>query len=833
MKETLESWTEMRFTGPEAYLSKHFLRFVVLVLSLAAWVPVFAGAQEIPKAAWRRPIGLPLENPGIRRNSYDIDDGYWQGAPVGGFGSGTFARTYRGDFARWHIKAGVHNYGVSYANQFAMYQKAEGDSAGTARVLVTDHPKSGELASWSWDYPVGAGEYAALYPKSWYDYKWDKFPAHVTLEQYSPVLPNNYRESSFPVAVYRWHATNPTNKTVTVSVLLSWTNMAGWFRSYTGDFRNSPSRGNHNIYKSEAAGQSGTIKGIVFDRLRSGAQAQEFDGQLAIAALESPGVEVSYQTTFQAAGDGKSVWTPFAADGRLANDNTTWVSDSEKLAGAIAVRFTLKPGESKTVPMVISWDFPVVQFGEGRNWHRRYTDFYGADGRNAWKIARDGLTQADAWSSAIDAWQAPYVNDENKPLWYRGMLFNELYALTDGGTFWGREAGTDPKKDATFALLECFDYAYYGTLDVRFYASLPLVKFWPDIDKRVLREFAATVLKEWPEQGLWVWKTAQTGAPVIHKRKKIGAVPHDLGVPDGDPFISVNEPGWQDTNDWKDLNSKFVLMVYRDYVLTGRKDIAFLRETWPAVKAAIEYLRQFDHGGGVPENSGYPDQTYDSWIVKGVSAYSGGLWLGALRAGEETARLLNDAPAAAEYHAIFLKGQKTYIDTLWNGQYFRYDTESENDKLIQADQLAGQWYANMLGLGDLVPRAMQRTTLKTIYDHNVMRFGNGAMGAGEMGAVNGMAEDGTISTNEEGKEVWAGTTLGYAAMLKSEGMTDESYKTVHGLYNVIYESKGYWFRTPEAWDITGNFRASMYMRPTGIWAMEMTPPADKHKTNAP
>ena len=811
-------------------MKKQLLFAAALVLGLVCTPSGFA--QQIPKAAWRRPIGLPLENAGVRRNSYDIDDGYWQGAPVGGFGSGTFSRTYRGDFARWHIKAGVHNYGVSYANQFAMYQKSEGDSTGTARVLVTDHPKNGELSSWNWDYPIGAGEYAALYPKSWYDYQWDKFPAHVVLEQYSPVLPNNYRESSYPVAVYRWHATNPTNKTVTVSVLLSWTNMAGWFRSYTGDFRNSPSRGNHNTYKSEANGQAGTMKGIVFDRLRSGAQANDWDGQFAIAAFESPGVEVSYQTTFQATGDGKSVWTPFADEGRLANNNTTWVSDSEKLAGAIAVRFTLKPGESRTVPMVIAWDFPVVQFGEGRNWHRRYTDFYGTDGRNAWLIARDGLTQADNWSKAIDAWQAPYINDESKPLWYRGMLFNELYALTDGGTFWGREAGPSsksaPEKDATYALLECFDYAYYGTLDVRFYASLPLVKFWPEIDKRVLREFAATVLKEWPEQGLWVWKTAQTGAPVIHKRKKIGAVPHDLGVPDGDPFISVNEPGWQDTNDWKDLNSKFVLMVYRDYVLTGRKDIAFLRETWPAMKAAIEYLRQFDHGGGVPENSGYPDQTYDSWVVKGVSAYSGGLWLGALRAGEESARVLGDASAMDEYHALFLKAQKTYIGTLWNGHYFRYDTEPENDKLIQTDQLAGQWYANILGLGDLVPRNMQQSTLKTIYDHNVMKFGNG-----EMGAVNGMAEDGTVSTNEEGKEVWAGTAEGYAALLNSEGMTSEGFQTLHGLYHVIYESKGYWFRTPEAWDITGNFRASMYMRPTGIWAMEMIGPAGKRKTDAP
>jgi non-lysosomal glucosylceramidase len=98
---------------------------------------------------------------------------------------------------------------------------------------------------------------------------------------------------------------------------------------------------------------------------------------------------------------------------------------------------------------------------------------------------------------------------------------------------------------------------------------------------------------------------------------------------------------------------------------------------------------------------------------------------------------------------------------------------------------------------------------------------------GQMGAANGMAADGSIIDNEQAKEVWAGTTLGFAALLLSEGMNDQAYKTAWGLYHVIYESKGYWFRTPEAWDITGNFRASMYMRPAGVWAMEMAHPPAK------
>jgi len=236
------------------------------------------------------------------------------------------------------------------------------------------------------------------------------------------------------------------------------------------------------------------------------------------------------------------------------------------------------------------------------------------------------------------------------------------------------------------------------------------------------------------------------------------------------------------------------------------------------VKDAIEYLRQFDHGGGIPENSDYPDQTYDDWVVHGVSAYCGGLWLAALRAGEETARILRDAKTAAEYHALFLKGQQTYITDLWNGEYFRYDTGSDSKDDIQTDQLAGQWYANLTGLGDIVPRAMQVSAAKKILDFNVMKFGHG-----EMGAANGMTPDGAIVDNAEAKEVWVGTTAGYAGLLMSEGMKDEAWKTMWGLYRVIYESKGYWYRTPEAWDVTGNFRAGMYVRPMAIWALEMTP----------
>jgi len=557
----------------------------VIFLAATSWA--FAG-DTIPKAAWKRAIGLPLANAGTKKPTLDaghIDDGYWQGAPVGGFGAGTFSRTYRGDFARWHIKNGVHKYQTVYANQFAMYQKAEGAAEGVAQVLAATHPQ-GELSTWKWDYPVGAGDYYALYPKSWYDYRWDKFPAHVVLEQFSPILPDNYRETSYPVAVYRWHAENPTNRAVTVSVLLSWTNMVGWFRSFSRDLSGGLDAGNRNRLMNQDG-----MKGILFDRNRSGAVQDEWDGQFAIAALESPGIEVTYQTTYLPEDTERSdIWKPFASDGRLANSDQNWVSSGERLAGAIAVRFTLKPGEKRVVPMVIAWDLPIVQFGTGRKWYRHYTDFYGTTGTNALQIARDGLTNAAKWSDAIDAWQAPYINDESKPLWYRGALFNELYTVADTGSFWGRPVGSDPKTPNTFTFMECFDYPYYGTLDVRFYGSMPLTKFWPEIDKQELRQFADTVPQDQADKYLWNWKTQHTKALQFRVRKAKGAVPHDLGVPEEDPFVQPNQFSWQNTSDWKDLNSKFVLMVYRDYVFTGKKDQTFLRYTWPAVQEALEHL---------------------------------------------------------------------------------------------------------------------------------------------------------------------------------------------------------------------------------------------------
>jgi non-lysosomal glucosylceramidase len=722
------------------------------------------------------------------------------------------------------MKAGVHKYVNVPANQFSLFSKTA-DGQTYARALTTDNPKV--LSAWKWGYPVGAGEYASLYPRSWFTYRDPATPVEATVEQFSPILPNNYKETSYPVAIYQWKIKNTGNQPVTAAVMFSWSNMIGWFRDGGRDFANGLSHQNTNAHRTTKLPDGRVMHGIVFDRVRNTPVTEEWDGQFAIAAVESPGVKVSYHTTFSPWGTGEEVWTPFSTNGELSNDDLRFASSGELLAGAIAVKVELKPGEEKEFPIVLSWDLPVIEFGGGRKWNRRYTDFFGTRGTNAWEIAKTGILNGPAWEKQIADWQAKYADDASKPLWYRGMLFNELYIVADGGTVWARErdkprpVGTTTTFDGqTFSFLECFDYPYYGTLDVLFYGSMPVVKFWPELDKIGVTQFGDTVDQDLPMKYAWQWKSLQAGKPVFRERKVKGSLPHDLGTPAEDPFIQVNQFSWQNTNRWKDLNTKFVLMVWRDFYLDGKKDLAFLKRNYPSAKKAMQYLLQFDtNHDGVIENEGYPDQTYDTWVTHGESAYSGGLYLAALKAMVVMAKQTGDFAAASSYNALFTKAQASYIKKLWNGTYFNYDVGSPYHDNVMADQLAGQWYANLSGLGDVVPKDMRLSALKKIFHTNVMKFHDGMAGA-----LNGMGADGQIlDANEQIGEVWVGTTFALAGELMAEGLRDEAFQTAKGIHHVVYVDKGYWFRTPEAWDSTRMYRASMYMRPGAIWSMEMVP----------
>jgi non-lysosomal glucosylceramidase len=202
--------------------------------------------------------------------------------------------------------------------------------------------------------------------------------------------------------------------------------------------------------------------------------------------------------------------------------------------------------------------------------------------------------------------------------------------------------------------------------------------------------------------------------------------------------------------------------------------------------------------------------------MRGPSAYGGSLWLAATAAAEAMAHRLGDPAAERRWAGWFERAQVAFDRRLRRGAYYAYDDGGGPSSLsIMADQLAGQWYADATGLGDLLPPDRVVTTLATIHANNVKRFGGG-----RMGAVNGMRPDGSIDgSSEQSAEVWVGTTYALAAFMIGRGLVAEGWETARGAAEVTYE-RGLWFRTPEAYDERGDFRASIYLRPLAIWAIE-------------
>ena len=761
--------------------------------------PERAPLYDIPTAAWSFGMGESYQGAPRPRTAYgiEVDDGPVGGVPLGGLGAGSIGRTPRGDFARWHLDVGTHHFEPLLANQFSVFVQ-QGDQR-QAHVLSPYHT-GGILPEWNWDMPPDGGRYYALFPKAWYTYEWDGLPVRLAQKQFSPVIPNNYRESSYPAGVFEWKVENPTSEPLVIGIMFTWQNLVGhgWGKDEAG--------GNVNrAYNAQG------MTGIVFTRGARDA-TEEWHGTFAILTPNQPDTAVTYRSRFLLS-EGRPIWSDFSADGELDNvDDSTPTGSGQSSAGALAVTAWLAPGEVRTIPFALAWDFPVTEFGDGTAWYKRYTAFYGTTGRRAWSIAADTLAQYPQWEQAIDTWQRPILDDPGRPMWYKTALFNELYYLVDGGTLWehGRVGDTAPPGEpGRFAVLECPEYDFYSSFDVDFYGSFALAALWPELEKRVMRDFAATV----PLSDTTQITVQATGRAA--ELKVAGAVPHDLGTPRDDPLLSMNTYNLQNSNVWKDLNAKFALRAWRDYVYT--RDAAFAHDVWPAVAMALDYLSQFDlDHDGLLDHDGTADQTYDTWTMKGPSAYGGSLWLAALEAGIEFGKLEGDAEHVARYGEWLAAGKVAFEAKLWNGGYYLYDGgggPSSTD--IMADQLAGQWYADLSGLAPIAPGDHVETALHTIYRNNVLRFGDG-----EMGAVNGMRSDGRIDvSNLQSQESWTGVSYALAALMLSRGLTDEGWQTAWGVYNVTY-NRGLWFRTPEAYDVDGNFRAAMYLRPLAIWSIE-------------
>lgn len=802
------------------------------------------------QCAFDRPIGFKLSSFGHTKVSENIDArAEGSACPVGGIGSGSFEWTMSGNFRYWFLKPGWMVDDTVWADQFHVFIRQ--NQRAVAQTLSADPPPESKLQSWAWNYPEGKGSYFALYPKSGFSYETNEdFPVDIAVTQFSPVIAHNYRETSYPVAVYKWILSNPHSVPAEVSIMLTWQNMIGWTPlaeaplAHPSDFIwDKKSHNNINRLVNE-----GNKKGILFTQEDPNVQSgNAMTGSMCIAAAEIPGkMRVFHHVDFNPEGNGREVWDLFSRDGTLSNSNgSRKVLGEDALAGAIAVKVILGPKERLEFPIVVSWDFPYYEFEKGVKYKRKHTEFFGSDGQNAFAIAAEALDKFQDWEAAVDAWQKAIIDRRDLPDWFKQALFNELYVLSET-SIW--DASTD-----LHTYLESVDYLMYGTFDVDAYSSWHLLKLWPELEKNNMRFFSKTVDWEDPAYKAYTYASVmpdevpEDKLPYYWSPNKVyGMIPHDIGSPRGRPWVILNAFDWQNGNVWKDLNPKFPLRAYRDFIYTDASDHQFLLDIFQTSVLALDTLehRFSDPENHIPLNEGIPDQTYDTWKMKGESAFVTVLWLAALKTTIHMGELLVEQgmmdtnsvlikDLIKKYRSWFLSGRQA-LQKLWNveGGYFNIDAYTDD---IMTDQLFGLWYTKIMGLEDqiedrIIPMELAKKILRTIYERNVLGFGNGLLGA-----VNGRTSQGEQLLSQQGDEVWIGTSYAYASNCLLHGLAEEGWQTAYGVYHVVYSpyGQGYFFKSPEAycnplekrWDqpesLYGEdlFRAMKYMRPGAVWAV--------------
>jgi non-lysosomal glucosylceramidase len=396
-------------------------------------------------------------------------------------------------------------------------------------------------------------------------------------------------------------------------------------------------------------------------------------------------------------------------------------------------------------------------------------------------------------------------------------LFNELYFISDGGTLWLNVDNEDKlesnaiKEFGKFAYLEGHEYRMYNTYDVHFYASFALLKLWPKLQLSLQYDFADTIKKEIKIETKYLFN----GERGIQKQKSV--IPHDLGDPEDKPWDHLNAYVLHDTKNWKDLNIKFILTVYRDFY--HLKDLDYLKHMWDYIKELMVTIQSQDYDGdGLVDSQGEPDQTYDAWAVTGASAYCGGLHVAALKCVCEMAKILSDDDAFEKYDKILVLAKSSYDKKLWNGKYYKYDcSNSDYNDSIMTDMCCGHWYLRSSGLKyEVFEKEKIKSCLETIFEYNVMKYGDG-----KLGAVNGMRPSGQVDiTSMQSEEMWIGITDALASLFIFEEMNENAWKTLEGMYNLLYNKLGLAFQTPEALMKPNVYRSLGYMRPLCIWSVQ-------------
>jgi non-lysosomal glucosylceramidase len=673
-------------------------------------------AQRATRGERDRPLLDDAEWPSLRVYEAPFLDRV--AMPIGGIGTGTVSLGGRGDLRDWEImnrpaKGFIPRLGnaQTVGPFLALFARAAGGTPVT-RLLEGPSPLGGIEGSHGATTPnehlprFTSARFATSYPFARVLLSDADVPLEVELRAFNPLVPPDADASGIPLAAFTVVLANRGRAPVTASAAMSVPNFIGIDGSTTQtDWKHDAwpvgARRNRNTARAGSGLQGLFLSSDGVD-LSNAAW-----GTLALATTAVAGVTT--RTSWASGGWGSALldfWDDFAADGRLEPRTAARPIDAPMASLAIAVE--IPPGETREIPLLLSWHFPNRYTWRPRSEppgpDDRVGNYYASRYRDAWEVLEKETPRLEDLRRRTARFVREFTDSELPAPVKEAALFNlstlrtQTCFRTADGRFYGFEGSNNRSGCCWGSCTHVWNYEQatpflFGALAW----TMREVEYAHATDAEGLMSFRVTL-------------------PLDRAR--------EFGKAAADGQMGC------------------VMKAYRDWQLSG--DDAALRELWPAIRRSIEFC--WIPGGWDADRDGVMEGAQHNTMdveYYGPNPQMGIWYLGALRAAEEMARRLGDTTFAGTCRGLFDRGSAWLDANLFNGEYYEHrvqpppgpeavapsllvgmgaeDVTNPDYQLGRGclvDQLVGQYMAHVVGLGYLVNADHVKTTLASIRKYN-------------------------------------------------------------------------------------------------------------------
>ena len=517
-------------------------------------------------------------------------------------------------------------------------------------------------------------KFKGQYPIGYVSYKDSESPVIITLEAFSPFIPLNIDDSSFPATVMHYTVKNISDEVVEVDFV-------GWLQNAIclANIRALPAE---RINEIEICPEGSYLKSSV--RPMAFASGERIEEEDLPAPLESRPDYGTMTLSLMGSCDPTLSDTDVSLAEGVFGSNPSSNRDfatkplSEQLIGSLGRRLTLEPDQSDEVTFIISWFFPKsrVDFLKTDT-----TRWYASRFKSAPDVAKWIINDFDSLASQTRLWKQTWY-DSTLPYWFLDRTFLNTSILATETCF--------RFKDGRFYGDEGI-YCCPGTCTHVWGYVQATGRLFPTLEKS-LRE-------------------------MVDFKEGIGFFPKSGEISmrgEFDKWFRIPKTA-------VDGQSGIILRTYREHQMSV--DDSFLRRNYDNVKKAMNFLidKHDENHDGILE--GAQHNTLDAdWYGKitWLSLY----YCAALRATECMAIEMDDVDYAKYVGEIADKGGRNIASELFNGEYFIQKPDPEHPESpgsfdgCEYSQLLGQNWAYQVGLGHITDNAKVKKALRSLWRYN-------------------------------------------------------------------------------------------------------------------